>query len=80
MLRSGLRFAAVGLVLCFAMAFVAVDAEAQSTGADKEIATKKGVGESLGTKEFDDDKLPGKLEIGIALGSVAALIGVMKYL
>ena len=80
MLVTCLRLIAVVLVLCLSVGFIAVEAEAQAGGKDKTIATKEGVGESLGTKEFDEDKLPGKLEIGIAVGSIVALIAVIKYL
>ena len=79
MLMTFLRLTAVALVLCLAMGFLAPDAYAKA-GADKEMATKKGVSESLGTKKFDDDRLPGMFEIGIAAGSCVALIAVMKYL
>ena len=79
MLMTCLRLTAVALVLCLAMGFLATDAYAAS-GADKEMATKKGVADSLGTKEFEEDKLPGMFEIGIAAGSCVALIAVMKYL
>ena len=48
--------------------------------ADKSMASKKGVKDSLGTKEIDSDKLPGKFEMGLAFGSVAAMIAVIKYL
>lgn len=78
MLSTILRLMAVGLVLLLTMGFLATEANAQK--ADQEIATKQGVSESLATKDFDDDKLPGKLEIGIALGSIVAVIAVTKYL
>jgi hypothetical protein len=78
MLSTTLRLLAVGLVLLLAVGFLATDANAQT--ADQEIGSRQGVSESLGTKDFDDDKLPGKLEIGIAMGSIVAVIAVMKYL
>lgn len=82
MLMTSLRLCAVALLLCFAMGFLATGAHAADSagGSDKTIATKEGVAESLGTKEFDDDKLPGMFEIGIAMGSCVALIAVIKYL
>jgi hypothetical protein len=52
----------------------------RGTTADKDIATKQGVGESLGSKTIDKDKLPGTLEIGFAVGSIITMIAVLKYL
>lgn len=49
-------------------------------GSDKSIGSKKGVSESLGSKEFDQQKLPGTLEIGLALGSIAAVVAAIKWL
>jgi len=75
------------LIICAGAVVLSDDAMAQkkaaaksATKGDKSIATKKGVEGSLGQKEIDADKLPGKLEIGIALGSVAAMIAAIKYL
>lgn len=75
-----------GLLVAMALgvgALIAPEASAADSkvgGADKEIATKKGVKDSLATKEFDQDKLPGTLEIGLALGSIAAVVAAIKYL
>jgi len=82
MIMTFMRLTAVALLLCLTMGFLLTDAHAADSagGSDKEIATKKGVSESLGTKEFDDDKMPGKLEYAIAVGSTVALIAVIKYL
>ncbi len=33
----------------------------------------------LGTKEFDQDKLPGPLEVGLGIGSIFVMIAVVKY-
>lgn len=49
-------------------------------GADKDLATKKGISGSLATKEFDKNKLPGKWKIGFAFGSVIAAVAVVKWL
>jgi len=49
-------------------------------GADKELASKKGVSGSLATKQFDKNKLPGKWKIGFAFGSLAAAVAVVKWL
>lgn len=66
---------ALGAALC------AGDAEAQKVGGkDKEIASKKGVAESLGNKDFDEAKLPGTLEVGLALGSIVAMVAAIKWL
>jgi len=46
-----------------------------ATSADKKLATQEG----LGNKEIEEDKLPGKFEIGLAVGSIIAMIGVLKY-
>ena len=43
---------------------------------DQKIASQEG----LATKKFDQDKLPGKLEIGFTIGSVVAVIAAFKYL
>lgn len=79
-----------GLV-CGGLAFGAADAHAQKSGkadgaaaktatkGDKSIAGKKGM-DSLGTKEIDANKLPGKFEMGLAFGSVVAAIAAIKYL
>ncbi len=77
--KSLLAVAVLCLVLCVAIAVFTEDASAQAS-ADKELATKTGVGESLGTKEFEEDKLPGALEVGLAVGSIIAMIAVIKYL
>jgi len=75
MYKGNAMFAA--MVLCLFLAacvlFPTEDAYAQS--ADQSLATREG----LATKEFDQDKLPGKFEIGLAIGSVIAMIGVIRY-
>lgn len=52
----------------------------KSLTGDKDLASKKGLGESLGSKKFDKDKLPGPGKIGLAIGSVIAAIAVVKFL
>ncbi|HOK08089.1 MAG TPA: hypothetical protein PLJ10_00340 [Candidatus Hydrogenedens sp.] len=49
-------------------------------GADKDLASKKGISGSLATKQFDKNKLPGKWKIGFAFGSLAAAVAVVKWL
>lgn len=51
-----------------------------ATTSDKKMATKKGVAGSLGNKEIEEQKLPGTLEIGFAVGSVVAAIAAFKFL
>lgn len=51
-----------------------------SLGADKDLASRKGISGSLATKQFDKDKLPGKWKIGFAIGSVITAIAVVKWL
>jgi hypothetical protein len=48
----------------------------KASSADHKIATQDG----LATKEFDKDKLPGKMEIGLTIGSIVAVIAAVKYL
>jgi hypothetical protein len=91
MLNQGvLRKTAVALGLSLVATFAVDTALAQAPaakpdagkvgGGDKTIAAKKGVGESLGNKEFDQEKLPGTLEIGLALGSIAGVVAAIKWL
>jgi hypothetical protein len=44
----------------------------------KDLAGKEGV--TLGQKKWDQDKLPGKYQIGFAVGSFVAMVIVIKYL
>ncbi|MCF6285769.1 MAG: hypothetical protein L3K26_11315 [Candidatus Hydrogenedentes bacterium] len=62
------------LILCLGFVMCVDDVHAQG----KSIAAKKD-GE-LGNKEFDQDKLPNKLEVGLGLGSIVVMIAVVKYL
>jgi len=81
--RMWIRTGALCIVLCLALAIVCgvADAAAKSTSsADKGLAAKKGVSQSLGSKEIEQDKLPGKLEVGLGIGSVIAMIAVVKWL
>jgi hypothetical protein len=67
------------VLIAFAMMSDMAYASESVTG-DKDMATKKGVSESLGNKKFDKDKLPSKTKIGFALGSVVAAVAVFKWL
>ncbi len=80
--KSVLRIVTLCLVLGLCMLWCAEAAHAgdKATGADKGIASKEGVSESLGNKEFDKDQLPGPKKIGFAFGSVIAMIAVIKFL
>jgi hypothetical protein len=64
------------VLCCFGLMLFTGDAHAQN--ADKSLAAKDGM--ELGTKEFDQDKLPGKLEMGLAVGSFFVMIAVVKWL
>jgi len=87
--RSWISMTALVLITMAATFVVSEDAMAQKADSakaastkkvDKSSASKQGVAESLGNKEIDANKLPGKLEIGIAFGSVAGAIAAIKYL
>ncbi len=76
----------MGVLACFVcvvcLAFFGGDVHAQGKGTggmDKGMSEKKGVSGSLGNKEFDKAKLPGKPQIGFAVGSLVAAIIVLKY-
>ncbi len=73
---------ALCLLLCAGICAMVDQASAQdaAVSGDKEIATREGVSESLGNKEWDKDQLPGKGKIGFAFGSIIAMIAVIKYL
>lgn len=73
---------ALCLALCVALAMWTELAFAQrgELGMDKELATKKGVGGSLASKEFDKNKMPGRWKISFGIGSIILAIAVVKYL
>ncbi len=79
-----LKILLVSIILILFILLVVSPSHAQkkddSIGADKELASKKGVSGSLATKQFDKNKLPGKWKIGFALGSLAAAVAVVKWL
>ncbi len=62
------------LVLCVGLCLCVDDAHAQG----KDFAERSST--ELGSKEFDKDKLPGKLEISLGIGSIFVMIAVVKYL
>lgn len=62
------------LVLCIGLCLCVGDVHAQGN----DIASKGPM--ELGHKEFDKDKLPGKLEISLGIGSIFVMIAVVKYL
>lgn len=82
MSRKTLMIAALMfLIASLAIALITKDAlAAANISADKDLASKKGVGASLGTKKFDKEKLPGRLKISFAFGSLFAAIAVIKWL
>jgi hypothetical protein len=74
---------AMGLLLCLAFVLLSQNASAaprdEALGtADKNLAAKDGT--QLGQKKFDRDRLPGKLEMGLAIGSFIAMVAVVKWL
>jgi hypothetical protein len=74
-------FGVVCVAVLLAVMVFTDSASADAAGSyDKEMATKEGVADSLGSKKFDEDKLPGKLKIGFAIGSIITMIAVMKTL
>ncbi len=62
------------LCLLFCFGFILTE-EAMAQGGGS-LAEREG----LQAREIDADKLPGKLEMGLALGSTIAMIAVYKYL
>jgi hypothetical protein len=75
MLKKYLAIAALlSVASCLGLCLSTPDVHAQG----KDIAAKKDG--QLGNKEFDKDKLPGKLEISVAVGSFFTMIAVIKYL
>lgn len=75
----------MGLLLGLAIAATPSKAFAQKGGgkaniaAEKDMASKQGVAGSLGKKEWDKTKLPGKWKIGFGWGSLVLAIFVMKW-
>ena len=69
-------FGVVLFVLCLALAFGMLTEPAAAQSADQKLAQQTG----LGSKKIDAEKLPGKLEMGLAFGSVVAAIAAIKYL
>ncbi len=63
-----------------AMAAGSMDKATGAAGVDMSADQKLANQDGLATKEFDKDKLPGKLEIGFTIGSVIAVIAAFKYL
>ena len=51
-----------------------------ATKNDKSLATKEGVEGSLGQMKIDSERLPGTLEIGMAIGSTIAMVAALKWL
>ncbi|NLV40141.1 MAG: hypothetical protein GXY15_02790 [Candidatus Hydrogenedentes bacterium] len=69
-------FAVVLFGLCLTLAFGLLAEPAAAQSADQKLAQQTG----LGSKKIDAEKLPGKLEMGLAFGSVVAAIAAIKYL
>ena len=64
------------LGVCMAVALGLMTDKAAAQSADQKLATQSG----LGTKKIDAEKLPGKMEMGLAFGSLVAAIAAIKYL
>lgn len=81
-MKTVLAACALCMLLCFALAVLSSTVHAappeKGLSGDKELATRKGL-DSLKTKEFDEKRLPGKLQVGIAIGSFIAMIAVVKW-
>lgn len=81
-LKALMLIVAMCVVVCLALALLTSPAYAKEKGTssgDKELQTKQGL-DSLATKEFDKDRLPGKLEFGIVIGSFFAMIAAFKWI
>lgn len=78
---TGLLLTICAFVLCLGLAADTASAqESKAKVADKGMASKHGVSESLGNKEIEGDKLPGVFEISMGIGSCFVMVAVMKYL
>ncbi len=67
------------LVLALGLVMLSEDAHAQKGGAmGKDMAKKEGM-DALGSKEFDQNRLPGTKEIAFAVASLLAAIAVIKW-
>ena len=75
MLKNNMLLVAFVLCLCFAACILFFTEDVHAQSADQKLATQEG----LGDKEIDEDQLPGKFEFGLAVGSVIAMIGVIKF-
>ena len=69
-------FGAVLFGLCLVLAFGLMTEPAAAQSADQKLAQQTG----LGSKKIDAEKLPGKMEMGLAFGSLVAAIAAIKYL
>ncbi len=67
------------LALLLSLCLIGEDVHAGSA-MDKGMASKEGVGASLGNKEIDKSKLPNKIEVGITIASTIGMVALFKYL
>ncbi len=65
----------IAATLCLLCFTDEAHAKGEDVGADKNVAQSEG----LKRKEFDKDRLPGTLEYALVIGSIAAVIGVVKF-
>lgn len=63
------------MCLILAVCIMGTSEVAYAQSADQKLATQEG----LGDKEIDENQLPGKFEVGLAFGSIIAMIGVIKF-
>ncbi|MBX3176169.1 MAG: hypothetical protein KF886_02305 [Candidatus Hydrogenedentes bacterium] len=71
------KYLAIAALLCLVLFVGAVCLDMDTVQAQSnEFASKTG----LGNKEFDKQKLPGKLEVSLGVGSIFVMIAVLKYL
>ncbi|MBW7863261.1 MAG: hypothetical protein H3C30_02475 [Candidatus Hydrogenedentes bacterium] len=75
-MKTRMMLAGVLFALTLLLSFGLFTGEAAAQSGDQKIAMQEG----LGTKEFDQSKMPGKLEMGLALGSAIAAVAAIKYL
>lgn len=87
--KTMLVLCAAVVVCCFCIGMIGNEAYAQadsssSKAIDKDLATKKGVSNSLASGKKDKDKDgaagPSKVQMGVGIGSCVVAFVVMKYL
>jgi hypothetical protein len=70
------------LILVLTLAVMVDRTEAQTkdtTGGDKDLASKKGLAALGGTKKADASKKPSKLQMSLGVASIFVMIAVVKW-